>query len=57
MYLNHVEPLKVQLERTPKPFPRLNIKCEMKEIDEFKAEDFEILGYECHPKIAMEMAV
>jgi len=57
VYQNHVEPLKTQLERTPRPFPTLKINPEVKDIDSFKASDFEIIGYDPHKKIAMEMAV
>eukprot|EP00037_Helgoeca_nana_P009926 m.87074 g.87074 ORF g.87074 m.87074 type:complete len:339 (+) comp19893_c0_seq1:72-1088(+) len=57
VYSNHVEPLKVQLERSPRPYPTLNITREVKSIDDFKMEDFELLGYKPHPKIPMEMAV
>ena len=57
IYVNHIEPLKVQLQREPKPFPTLNIKRKVTDIDDFKFEDFEIVGYKPHPKIAMEMAV
>ena len=57
IYSNHVEPLKEQLTREPKPFPTLNIKREITNIDDFTFEDFELVDYKCHPKIAMEMAV
>lgn len=57
VYLNHVEPLKVQLERTPKPLPKLVFKCEPKNIEEYTMDDFEIVGYNCWPTIKMEMAV
>lgn len=57
VYVNHIEPLKIQLQRKPRPFPKLLIKREVKDIDDFKFEDFEIVGYNPHPKIAMEMAV
>lgn len=59
VYKNHVEPLQKQLEREPKPFPKLNFKRmeEIKEIDDFKFEDFELVGYKCHPTIKMDMAV
>merc|ERR1711939_1296994 len=45
VYKNHIEPLKTQLERTPRPFPILRINPDVKDIDGFKASDFEILGY------------
>lgn len=57
VYQNHVEPLKTQLERAPRPFPQLRIKRDVKEIDDFKAEDFEILCYKPYPTVKMEMAV
>ncbi|XP_045521058.1 thymidylate synthase [Pieris brassicae] len=57
VYLNHIEPLKKQLERHPKPFPTLEFTRKIESIDDFKYEDFIIKGYEPHPKIEMDMAV
>lgn len=57
VYLNHVEPLKAQLERTPRPFPQLNFKRQVANIDDFTFEDLEIVGYDPYPSIKMEMAV
>lgn len=57
VYLNHIEPLKEQLKREPHPFPKLKFKREVKEIDDFVFEDFELVGYKCHPSIKMEMAI
>lgn len=58
VYLNHVEPLKVQLTREPYPFPKLRFAPRhIESIDDFKLEDFIIEGYRCHPKIDMSMAV
>ncbi|KAM6217505.1 thymidylate synthase [Rhynchocyon petersi] len=57
VYLNHVEPLKVQLQREPRPFPKLKILRKVETIDDFKTEDFQIEGYNPHPTIKMEMAV
>jgi thymidylate synthase len=57
IYLNHVEPLKIQLERDPRPFPKVVIKCEPKDIDDYKFEDFELVDYKPHPTIKMDMAV
>jgi len=57
VYSNHVEPLKVQLQREPKSFPKLIIKRQVEKIEDFKFEDFAVEGYEPHPKITMEMAV
>ncbi|KAK2183064.1 hypothetical protein NP493_324g00018 [Ridgeia piscesae] len=57
VYLNHIEPLQEQLKRQPTPFPKLHIKRQVNDIEDFKYEDFEIVGYKPHPKIAMAMAV
>jgi len=57
VYKNHIEPLKTQLERTPRPFPVLKMNPDVKDIDGFKASDFELIGYQPHGKIAMDMAV
>lgn len=57
VYSNHVEPLKEQVKRTPKPFPRLIINNETNDIDSFAFEDFDLVDYDPHPAIKMEMAV
>jgi len=57
VYLNHIEPLKEQLKRTPRPFPTLEIVRNVREIDDFKIEDFVLHGYKPHPKIQMDMAL
>ena len=46
-----------QLQREPLPFPTLKIKRDVPDIDSFKFEDFEIIGYKPHPTIKMKMAV
>lgn len=55
IYLNHVDVLKEQITRKPKPFPKLLINPSIKEIDQFKFEDFKLIGYESHPPLKMEM--
>lgn len=57
MYLNHVDALKEQLEREPRPFPTLHIKREVSNIEDFTFEDFQLDGYNPHPKLTMPMAV
>ncbi|XP_020810474.1 thymidylate synthase [Drosophila serrata] len=57
VYLNHVDPLKEQLQRTPRTFPKLVIKRKVQDIEDFRFEDFEIVDYNPYPKIQMEMAV
>lgn len=57
VYLNHVEPLKEQLERTPKRFPTLHFKRTVQSIEDFQFEDFEVRDYDPYPTIKMQMAV
>lgn len=57
VYSNHISALKKQLEREPRPFPILKITRQVPDIDDFKAEDFVLEGYDPHPKIPMDMAV
>lgn len=58
IYLDHIDALKVQLEREPRAFPELKIKKEKNcSIDGWKAEDFEVIGYKPHATIAMKMSV
>ena len=45
VYSNHVEALKTQLEREPRPFPTLKINPDVRDIDSFKMSDFTIEGY------------
>ena len=57
VYKNHIDPLKIQLERIPFAFPILKINPEIKDINDFKYSDFTLIGYKHHAKIKMEMAV
>ena len=57
VYVNHIEPLKEQLKREPRPFPTVNIKRKVENIEDFTVDDFELVGYKPYPKIEMQMAV
>ncbi|KAL8732048.1 MAG: hypothetical protein Q9166_003000 [cf. Caloplaca sp. 2 TL-2023] len=58
VYLDHIDALKVQLEREPREFPELIIhKKPGGSIDGWKAEEFEVKGYKPHPSIGMKMSV
>jgi dihydrofolate reductase/thymidylate synthase len=57
VYLNHIEPLREQLTRTPFPFPTLSLDPAITEIDDFRFEHLTLHDYRCHPTIKMEMAV
>ena len=58
VYLDHVDALKVQLEREPRDFPELGIRREKGgKIDGWSPEDFEVKNYKPHQSIAMKMSV
>ncbi len=57
VYSNHVDALKQQIERTPGEFPKLFIKRNVTDIDDFKFDDFDLQGYRPQGKIEMKMAV
>lgn len=57
VYSNHVDALQIQIERKPRPFPKMIIRRPVANIEDFKAEDFEIQGYSPYGKIEMKMAV
>ena len=58
VYVDHVDALKVQLEREPRAFPTLEIKREKGgSIDGWNVEDFIVNGYEPHKGIVMKMSV
>ncbi|GJE85119.1 thymidylate synthase [Phanerochaete sordida] len=57
VYRDHVDALKQQLDREPRPFPKLRFARDVKDIDDFHAEDFVVEGYQPHPSIAMKMSV
>ncbi|MCM3080479.1 MULTISPECIES: thymidylate synthase [Brevibacillus] len=57
LYLNHVEQVKLQLTREPKPLPKLKLNPEVTSIFEFTFDDIEVVDYEAHPHIKGEVAV
>jgi len=57
IYSNHLEQVKLQLTRKPFPLPTMKINPEIKNIFDFKFEDFELVGYQAHPHIKGEVAV
>ena len=57
IYSNHFDQVKLQLSREPYPLPTMKINPEVKDIDDFKFEDFELVDYQCHPTIKGDVAV
>lgn len=57
LYSNHIEQAKTQLQREPRPLPKMRLNPEIKEIDGFSFEDFELVDYDPHPSIKAPIAV
>ncbi len=57
LYLNHFEQAKLQLARKPHPLPQLKFKRQVKTLEDFVFEDFEILNYAPEPGISAPVAV
>ncbi|CAI8054483.1 Thymidylate synthase [Geodia barretti] len=57
VYLNHIQPLNIQIQRSPRPFPRLELRRQVSDIDKFVYDDIILHDYHPHPKIHMDMAV
>ena len=57
LYANHVEQAKLQLSREPRPLPQMKLNPEVKNIHDFKYEDFELVNYSPHPGIKAPIAV
>ncbi|ATX82849.1 thymidylate synthase [Mariprofundus ferrinatatus] len=57
LYSNHMEQVETQLAREPFPLPTMKINPDIKSIFDFKFEDFELEGYECHAGIRAPIAI
>ena len=57
LYNNHVEQAELQLSRSPFPLPIMKINPEVKDIFDFKYEDFELVNYQSHPGIKAPVAI
>ncbi len=57
LYINHLEQARLQLSRSPRPLPVMLINPEVKNLHDFRFEDFQIQGYEPHPHIKAPIAV
>ncbi len=57
LYSNHLDQASLQLTRDPRPIPKMIINPEVKNIFDFKFEDFTLEGYHPHPHIKAKVAV
>jgi thymidylate synthase len=57
LYSNHMEQVETQLARKPFELPTMAINPDVKNIFDFKFEDFELADYECHPGIRAPIAI
>ena len=57
LYLNHLEQVKLQLSRTPRPLPTMTINPDVKDIFSFRYEDFKLENYDPWPHIKAEVSV
>lgn len=57
IYLNHLEQVKLQLTREPRPLPQMKINPDVKDIFKFRYEDFELVNYDPHPHIKGKVSV
>jgi len=56
IYCNHIDALREQIQRTPLPFPKINIKTQHTKIEDYDLDDLEFIQkYEYYPPIKMEM--
>ena len=57
LYLNHLDQAREQLSREPRTLPHMRLVRRATNIDDFKIEDFEVVGYDPHPPIKADVAV
>jgi thymidylate synthase len=57
LYINHLEQTELQLSRDFRPLPQMKINPAVKNIFDFKFEDFELVDYNPHPHIKAPVAV
>lgn len=57
LYLNHLDQARLQLTRTPRPLPHMHLNPDIRDIFDFKYEDFELQDYDPWPHISAEVSV
>ncbi|MBK78707.1 MAG: thymidylate synthase [Flavobacteriaceae bacterium] len=57
IYINHIDQIKEQLKRDFKPLPKILLNPKIKDIFNFKYDDFELVGYDPHPLIKGKVSI
>ncbi|MDD4418186.1 MAG: thymidylate synthase [Bacteroides graminisolvens] len=57
IYLNHLDQVKLQLSRDPRPLPQMKINPDVNDIFKFEFEDFSLENYNPHPHIKGEVSI
>ena len=57
LYLNHIEQARLQLQREPRPLPRLVLNPEVRSLFDFVYDDVAVTGYDPHPHIKAAVSV
>lgn len=57
LYLNHIEQAKLQLTRQPRPLPVMKLNPDIKSLEDFNYEDFELENYNPWPHISAKVSV
>lgn len=57
LYRNHLEQARLQLSREPRTLPQIRLNPNIRNLDDFRIEDIELIGYDPHPHIAGKIAI
>lgn len=57
LYTNHLDQVRTQLERDPRPLPTVTLDPAVNRLEEFRFEDIEVVGYDPHPHIRAPVAI
>ena len=57
IYRNHLDQVRLQLSRTPRPLPRMELNPARSSLFDFRYDDFRLVGYDPHPHIAGQVSV